>query len=257
MRRVPSCLLFASLALALGALIPEGALAQFGFKQGPAMSSRAWSGPKGFHRGHWSRPHGFGRHRGYAGHLPAFHGHRHGFYRHGFPGFGRYGHHRSVYGPYGYPRYSYGRQGYGGYGYGRHGYGHSGSGRYFYGQQGYGRHFYSRHGYGHHGYGRRGYGFFPHSTSLWPSLAPYGDPTVIVAQGDALPNPATDIPSVADLPVLAGIRSAPVAAPAVYVLGSGKRSLRSGGAKTVSMGQGGEASGTGPLILRLEGPRGR
>ncbi|MDQ4136390.1 MAG: hypothetical protein M3158_09425 [Pseudomonadota bacterium] len=261
MRRVPSCLPFAAFALVLGALVPEGALAEPGFKFGSGHH-RAWGGHKGFSRGHWgSHRHGFFRHRGYAHHAPAF--------KYGYPGY-RFGFHRG----YGYLRHVYGRHPYGRYfhgypgryAYGRAhhhhgdlGYGRYGSVRHFYGHQGYGRHGYGYHGYGRHFYGRPGYGFFPHSTWVWPASHAYADATVVIEQGDAPPDPVvTAIPSLADLPVSLGIRSAPTAAPAIYTVDSGQQSLRSGRAKIVSLDQDqsqSEASDRGPRIIRLDGRR--
>jgi hypothetical protein len=255
MRRVPSCLLFAALALSIGLLLPQGAIAGPGLRHGGG-----WGGHSGSR--HWGHRHGF---RSYARHA-GFRHHGFGFSRHGFGGYGRFGYSHSRFGHHGYPGYGrrffshvdYGhhhRYGYRHVGFSRFGYGHHGHGRLGYGHHGYGRHFYGRHGYGHHGYGRYGYGFFPRSSWLWPSFDP--GPTVIVGEGDASPAPPPAVPSLAEMPASTGIRSAPVAAPAIYVLESGKQTTRSGGAKIVSMADADDgASGTDPRIIHL-GPRGR
>ena len=251
LRRVLSRLLFAAFALSLISFDSTGALAQFGFRHGSGAHFRAsgghrWSGHGwGGHR--WGGHAGFGRwsgsggyfHHGYAGRWPAFHRSWNHGYRSGFNGYGRHVYARPVYGGYGYggygsgggygnygyghmatltlrhhatapPRHGYGRQGYGQHGYGRHGYGH----------HGYGGHSYDRGGYGHGGYGRRGHGFFPHSTCVWPSER--SAETVIVAGPRGAPPDPLLVPSLADLPVSLGIRSAPIAAPAIYTVGSGK-----------------------------------
>ncbi len=251
MRRVPSCLLFASLALSLGALIPEGALAEPGFRFGPS-AHRAFGGHKGF-------GHGFFRHRGYARHAPVFPKYGRHVSRFGFHGFGHYRPLRHVYGGYGpgfYGHYGHVRNVYGHHHYGRAGYGYSGYGHHGYGRGLYGRHGYGHHGYGRHFYGRHGYGYVPHSTWLWPASNAYADATVVIDAGGAPPDPVVAvIPSLADLPVSTGIRSAPAASPAIYVVGSDKRSLRPGRAKIVSLDQDhsqAEASG-GPRIIRLDG----
>jgi hypothetical protein len=270
MRRVPSRLLFAAFALSLSPLTSGGVLAEPGFRHGAAAHGRAFGG------WHGSAPrHGAFHGRGFARSGPAFgsygHARRFGFhdFRRGgspFYGHGRVLHASPFYGPYSYGRVffdhggygGYGHHGYGGYGhhgYGRLGYGHHGYGRIGYGHHGYGGRFYGRGGYGHDGYGRRGYPLFLHSTWVWP---PQAEPVVALASA---PHPAlAGIASVADLPVSLGIRSAPAASPAIYVVGSGTGSLRSGGVKVVSAERGGsegEAAGSGPRIIRLAAPRGR
>ena len=287
MRRVPSRLLFAAFALSLSPLTSGGVLAEPGFRHGAAAHGRAFGG------WHGSAPrHGAFHSRGFARSGPAFGSYGHHARRFGFHDFRRggspfYGHGRVLhaspfYGPYSYGRvffghhgygsgvyghhgfdrhvygqHGYGRLGYGHHGYGRIGYGHHGYGRIGYGHHGYGGHFYGRGGYGHDGYGRRGYGFFPHSTWVWPSDR-YVEPVVALASA---PHPAlAGIPSVADLPVSLGIRSTPAASPAIYVVGSGTGSLRSGGVEVVSAERGGsenKAAGSGPRIIRLDAPRGR
>jgi hypothetical protein len=242
MRRVPSCLLFAALALFIGLLLPQGVIAQPGLRH-----AGGWGGHSSFR--HWGHRHGF---RSYARHA-GFRHHGFGFSRHGFGGYSRFGYPHSRFGHHGYP--SYGRRFFSHVGYRHAGYGHHGYGRFGYGHHGYERHFYGRHGYGHHGYGRYGYGFFPRGSWLWPSLDAVG-PTVIVGESDVRPAPPPAVPSLAELPVSTGIRSAPVAAPAIYVLESGKPSARFG-AKIVSLNDADDgASGTGPRIIHL-GPRGR
>jgi hypothetical protein len=68
------------------------------------------------------------------------------------------------------------------------------------------------------------------------------------------------IPSVMDLPVSMGIRSAPVGAAAIYVLDGSERSLRQGGAKVLSMEEAKpetDSQDGGPRIIHLKVPRGR
>jgi hypothetical protein len=279
MRRVPSRLLFAALALSLGPLTP-GAFAEPGFRHGPPGSHRAFGGHAGVQRWHWGGPrHGAFHHRGYASRGPAFGGYGpharrfgfHGYGRHGgyAYGYGRPGYASPFYGQHSYGRvffgHTYGRVGYGQHAfgrhvYGRHVYGRHGYGRLGYGHHGYGSHFYGRGGYGHHGYGRGGYGFFPHSSWVWPSDR-YAGPALVAVQSAEPPEPVrSGIPSLADLPVSVGIRSAPTASPVVYVLGSGKRARRSGGIKVVSADRGdaaADAAGSGPRIIRLDAPRAR
>jgi hypothetical protein len=185
--------------------------------------------------------------RFHARHVPAFRGYAHGSYRPGTYGYGRsgfgfsgrgYGSHRYGHG-FGFP--AYGRRGYGSHGDGRYGYGYSGHGR------GYGSH-------GYYGYGSYGRGFYSGSW-LWPRADVTVIPVAAVGPTGG-PHPYPDIPSVADLPVSVGIRSAPAASPTVFVLGAGRRSLRTGGAKIVST-QRSDADGDGPRIIRLDVPRGR
>jgi hypothetical protein len=223
MRSVPSRLLFAALTLFLIGFAPHGALAQSGWRHGFSGHHRSWGGHSSFKRWHWSGPrHGFS-HRGFAARWP------HKAWPHA--GFGVHGFRR--------PAFFY--PGYGRFGYGYHGYG---------------RHYYGRSGYGPHGYGRRGYGFFPHTSWLEPSER-FAD-TVIVAE----PRPAGSdpglVPSVADLPTSLGIRSAPVAAPAIVTVSSGARSLTAGGAKVVALNGGvpdQAVTGPGPRIIRLGASR--
>jgi hypothetical protein len=90
---------------------------------------------------------------------------------------------------------------------------------------------------------------------MWSYLDTSGDVTIPIVRADAPPLPPA-IPSVADLPVAMGIRSAPVASPAIYVLSSGRRSAR--GAKIVDTDAAeGEDLSTGPRIIRLDVPRER
>jgi hypothetical protein len=273
MRRVPSRLLFAAFALSLTSFGPTGAVAEPGFRHGSGGHVRAFGRHGGF-KG-WSGSRGYLQ-RGFGAY--GHHGRRFGFYdfrRHGgfFHGYGRSIQASPFYGPYSYGRvffghhgygrdaygrHDFGRLGYGHHGYGRIGYGHHDYGRLGYGHHGYGGHFYGRGGYGSYGYGRRGYGFFPHTSWVWPS---YAAPAIALGAATAPPDPVlAGIPSVADLPVSLGIRSAPVAAPAIYVVGSDTGSLRSGGVKVVSAERGGsedKAAGSGPRFIRLDAPRGR
>jgi hypothetical protein len=279
MRRVPSRLLFAAFTLSLTSLGPTGAFAEPGFRHGSGAHVRAFGRHGGF-KG-WSGPRRYSHH-GFARSGPAFgayghHARRFGFHGGFFHGYGRSIHANRFYAPYGYGRaffghhgyghgvygrQAFGRLGYGHHGYGRIGYGHHDYGTRFYGHHGYGGHFYGRSGYGSYGhgpygYGRRGYGFFPHTSWVWPS---YAAPAIALGTATAPPDPMlAGIPSVADLPVSLGIRSAPVAAPAIYRVGSGTGSLRSGGIKVVSAERGseGDADGSGPRIIRLDAPRGR
>jgi hypothetical protein len=254
MRRVPSCLLFA-FALSFCLANADGALGGPGFRHGPASHHRAWGGHTGFNRGHWTKPrHGFAapwRFPRHSRHFFARCGHPHHGYRHR-----GYRHHA-------YPAYFYGHPGYGDHGYGSLFYGHRGYGGHVYGYRGYGSHPYSygRHGYRHpfygvHGYGYHGYRHFPHWTGSY--LDTSGEVTVpIIVHADVAPPPSPPaIPSVADLRVAMGIRSAPAASPAIYVLNSDGRSLRGRGAKIVDTAEA-EDLAVGPRIIRLDVPRGR
>jgi hypothetical protein len=244
MRRVPSCLLFATLLLSLPVVASE-ARAEPAIGRGFGHHG-AWGGHRGFVRGHWNRPYNkLFRHRSYAHHGRAFHGNGYASYPYRFHRFRSYG----------YPHYGYGRAGYG------HGYYRFNHGRYGYGHHGHGRHFYGRQGpwyYGYPGYGGRG--FFPHSTWLWPSSYSNGDVTLSTVEPEDAPPVPPGIPSVADLPVSTGIASAPAASPAIYVLSSGNRAVRSGGAKIVTMDRSesrDDGEGNGPRIIHLNVPRGR
>jgi hypothetical protein len=122
-----------------------------------------------------------------------------------------------------------------------------------------------RHGRDFHRSGFRGHGFFPHRSSILPYWDRGDDLTLPFLEPEDIPphRILTGIPSVADLPVSTGIRSAPAAAPIVYVIGSGNRSLRHrGGAKIVTKEQGetetgNEGADTGPRIIHLDAPRPR
>lgn len=117
-------------------------------------------------------------------------------------------------------------------------------------------------GFRNHRYGFHGHGFFPHRSWYGPYVEPPFDPTTFEPAEAPPPHPVlTGIPSVADLPVSAGIRSAPAASPTLYVL-DGRRSPRrgSGGAKIVTMDQTEseiELPASGPRIIHLDVPRGR
>jgi hypothetical protein len=256
MRRVPSCLLSA-FALSLAVSHAGGALAGPGAGHGPVAHrswgghtgfNRAWGGHAGFNRGHWSGPR-LGARWGYARHAQPFRGKGYPFYGSAFYPFAGYS-----YSPYGYGQYGYRPQ------WGRSfykGYGHHEYGCPFYGDHGYGRHFYGygRPFYGVHGYGR-GYGSFRHG--VWSYLDTSGDVTMPIIQADAPPPLPPAIPSVADLPVAMGIRSAPPASPAVYVLSPGRQSLRGRGGQIADTDAAeGEDLSSGPRIIRLDVPRGR
>ena len=221
MRRAPVCLVFC--VLFLGPLTADGALAQPGVRYGAAAHQ---GGPARF----GLRAHGTGsRHHaafhGRSRHIPAFRDRGYGFGRYGFHG-------RAVHG-----RSFYGR-GFYGQGFRPHGYGYGG------------RHPYGLHGRGFHPYGSQSY------LDSWDDgVATLGEP-VDAPTYQAPPG----VPSIADLPASTGIRSAPAGSPTVYVLGPGKRSLRGGGPKIVTMDRNGadhDADGTGLRIIRLNAPRGR
>ena len=130
------------------------------------------------------------------------------------------------------------------------------------------------HGLGHNGIvDRRGHGrrfefgakrrhrFFPHHVLAWPYLEGASDiGPIVIEQGQPPASyPLPSIPSVADLPVSGGIRSAPAGSPTVYVLNGGRASRSSPGAKALDMNGDAEANdqSSGPRIIHLDVPVGR
>jgi hypothetical protein len=116
------------------------------------------------------------------------------------------------------------------------------------------------HKHGHHGFHKHQHHKFRHhfATPFWPYVATVGDSAPIIVQQNA-PAPALipGIPSVADLPAATGIRSAPAGSPTLYVL-DGRQSLRSGGAKIVTLdatGTKAAAGGEGQVEDTKDGPR--
>lgn len=108
------------------------------------------------------------------------------------------------------------------------------------------------------GFRKHRHSYFPHRSWSWPYVARTDDRPLILER-EAAPNPVLlGIPSIADLPVSAGIRSAPAAPPTVYVLGGGKRSLRRGSGAKVLTTQSDDAEvgpSPGPRIIHLNVPR--
>jgi hypothetical protein len=104
-------------------------------------------------------------------------------------------------------------------------------------------------------------GFLPYQPWSWPYVETAGDETPLILENGPAPAPSRvlpGIPSVMDLPVSAGIRNSPAAAPTIYVLGSDKRSLRrGGGAKVLTMDpdDAGTEASSGPRIIHLNVPR--
>ena len=102
-------------------------------------------------------------------------------------------------------------------------------------------------------------GFAPGRPWLWPYGDVIGDEAPVrFDDGPAQASRPAPIPSVADLPVSAGIRSVPAAAPTVYVVNHGRRSQR-GVAKILTAGEGDDeaAPSQGPRIISVTVPRGR
>lgn len=116
----------------------------------------------------------------------------------------------------------------------------------------------------HRGHGRNARHFsrhkhpiFPHHSWGWPYVEGTDATQIVIEQGAPTAYQLPVVPSLADLPVSAGIRSAPVGSPAIFVINSSGRSSgqSSGGAKgpdadeTVS-------DSSGPRIIHLNVPRG-
>jgi hypothetical protein len=119
-----------------------------------------------------------------------------------------------------------------------------------------------RHTHGFKRFAKHRHRFFPHHSRTWPYLEASDDTTpLVIEQGQPsvpyqLP-PA--IPSLADLPVSAGIGTPPVGSPTVYVLNAGQRPARRTGAKVLSMDgahSAAEKPESGPRIIHLSVPRG-
>ena len=100
------------------------------------------------------------------------------------------------------------------------------------------------------------HGFLPYRS--WSYVDTAADQTPLILEREpAPPRALPGSPSIADLPVSAGIRSAPAASPTIYVLSGDRRSLRRGsGAKVLTMDADAETeSRAGPRIIHLNVPR--
>ena len=144
--------------------------------------------------------------------------------------------------------------------------GHQGLGHGFCPQHGANRHGFPHHGHGffpHHGVkDHHGHSFFPHHTWMWPYVSSdLATATIIQQMTPAAAQPAMPaVPSMTDLPVSLGVRSAPAASPTIYVLDGSQRSLRRGGSKVLSTDETkaeSDAGDGGPRIIQLRVPRGR